>query len=170
MTEAGYFWESATKLWIPISIPLTNTTAFNIKELGKSQFIACGNTCEDILTQRPTCETCGVTKIVKSKESYIDPRHFSGMPSLKTFFKAFQEFDTASEEIKQRRQTTGLMVDEMEELRAIQERPIVKELQNYTRKKPPRVNDIQCKKCGKGLRPAKIHNDDYAWRTCLLMP
>ena len=170
VTETGYFWESATKLWIPISIPLTNITTFNIKELGKSQFIACGNTCEDILTQRPTCETCGVTEIVKSKDTYIDPRHSSGIPSLKTFFKEFEEFDTVSEETKQRRQTKGLTVDEIEELKAIHERPAVKELQAYMQQKPPRINDIECKKCGKGLRHGKIHDDDYAWRTCLSMP
>ena len=149
---------------------MTNITTFNIKELGKSQFIACGNTCEDILTQRPTCETCGVTEIVKSKDTYIDPRHSSDIPSLKTFFKEFEEFETVSEETKQRRQTKGLTVDEIEELKAIHERPAGKELQAYMQKMPPRVNDIQCKKCKKRLRPTKIHDDDYACRTCLSMP
>ena len=72
----------------------------------------------------------------------IDPRHFSGMPLLKTLFEPFKEFDAASEEVQKRRETT-------EALRVIQERPIATQLQDYMGKKPPRIHDIQLNKCGK---------------------
>ena len=92
MTCSGFFFVPATMMWHPIGINGgRNVTPFNSKELGKTQFIVCGNSCDEFLHQKPWCHTCGVTEIKWSEETYVDPSFVNNIPSMKKVFRSIRE-------------------------------------------------------------------------------
>ena len=54
-----------------------------------------------------------------------------------------------------------------EELRVIEESPVIKEFLAYMEKPQPQVRDALCKQCGKHVFPAREGIDDAALRTWL---
>ena len=124
--------------------------------MGKSKFIVCGSTCDDLLHQKPYCPSCGVTEIKWSDETRIDPDYLRNIPSMQKFFQAFGKFNNVSAETKERRERDGLTLEEVTEWEAVMEHPAVKDARSYLAKPPPQVRDAPCKQCGKHVFPVRV--------------
>jgi hypothetical protein len=155
---SAFFFVPATMMWHPIGVKKGGgcATAFDRGELGTSQFIVCGSSCDDVLKKKPMCPSCGVIEEIKwSEETYVDPNHLRNIPSIQKFLEAFSAFDKVSARTKARRQRMGLTPEETEELKAIEESPNVKAFRAYKEKPMPRVRNAFCKQCGKHVFPVK---------------
>ena len=130
MSHSGIFFVPATMMWHPIGIKgFGSVMAFDCKQLGKSQFIVCGSTCDDLLKQKPMCPSCGIVEEIKwSDETYVDPAYLRNIPSMHKLLAAFTKFDNVSAEIRERRGRMGLTLEETKELQATQENHGVKEI------------------------------------------
>ena len=167
MSHSALFFVPATMMWHPIGIKgFGSVTAFDCKQLGKSQFIVCGSTCDDLLKQKPKCPSCGIVEEIKwSDETYVDPAHLQSIPSMRKLLEAFHKFYNVSAEIRERRGRMGLTLEETNELKEIEESNHVQEFHAHMEKPVPLVRSALCKQCGKHVFPVKERSDDSgAWK------
>ena len=127
-TNQPFFFFPEEKKWHPI-----RDKKFDAKALGQTQFIVCGNVCEDFFTAYSIPKLSKqYSNPSKGKESGF-PFAEEQIPKLDRFFNSLDQLMNVPPDVLARRDQKGLSLSEIEQLKKIEESEDLQELKSMMR-------------------------------------